>query len=416
MRGKSWYKLDNIGKFYSFTNKNKIPAVFRYSVSLKTEVDKNILQQALDETLKYFPNFNCHLKKGFFWYYLEASDIKVLVTEEKREICSKIYKDEEDVLFRVNYFSKRINFEVSHILSDGRGSLNFFKYLIYKYIMLKENLSDIEIDIDSSPHERNEDSYDKYYTKERNNRDIPKKIYHYKERKKDNITYMEYHISVKETLELAHKYNSTLTGLIISVLICAYKEKMKEIEYDKTIKIEVPVDLRQFFKSETSRNFFGLASVTYKFDSKDYQFEDIIKSINEQLKRSATTTELKKRMNQMISIEKNIFARFTPLFIKDIILRIADLITSSASTSSVSNIGIIKVDKRLEKYIENFNVITTTDSLKLTICSFKDDLSIGISSKYVNNDLIKSFCRFFKENKIHGIINTNEEDNNEKMQ
>lgn len=31
----NWYKLDNVGKFYSFTNKNKIPAVFRYSVSLK---------------------------------------------------------------------------------------------------------------------------------------------------------------------------------------------------------------------------------------------------------------------------------------------------------------------------------------------------------------------------------------------
>lgn len=43
----NWYKLDNVGKFYSFTNKNKIPAVFRYSVSLKEVIDEEILQNAL---------------------------------------------------------------------------------------------------------------------------------------------------------------------------------------------------------------------------------------------------------------------------------------------------------------------------------------------------------------------------------
>lgn len=79
----NWYKLDNVGKFYSFTNKNKIPAVFRYSVSLKEVIDEEILQNALNDILKYFPNFNCHLKKGIFWYYLENSNKIVEVKKEK---------------------------------------------------------------------------------------------------------------------------------------------------------------------------------------------------------------------------------------------------------------------------------------------------------------------------------------------
>lgn len=33
MKSKKWYKLDNIAKFYSFTN-NNVPAIFRYSVTL----------------------------------------------------------------------------------------------------------------------------------------------------------------------------------------------------------------------------------------------------------------------------------------------------------------------------------------------------------------------------------------------
>ena len=413
MKERNWYKLDNVGKFYSFTNKNKIPAVFRYSVSLTKEIDEDILQKALDETLKIFPNFNCHLKKGFFWYYLENTNNRINVYKENGKICSKIYKDEDDILIRVNYYKKRINFEVSHILSDGRGSLTFFKCLIYKYLIIKENLLDIEIDGDSSLYEKSEDSFDKNYTKQKPPVTNKRKIYQYKGRRKKDITYIEYHISARDTLELAHRYSTSLTSLIIAVLICSYHKQMKQVEYDKTIKIDVPVDLRHFFKSTTSRNFFGLTSVSYKFDSKEYDFKDVIESVNNQLRKNTTLENLKPRMNQMISFEKNIIARFVPIFIKDFVLKIADLISSGGCTSCVSNIGSIKVDERLEQYIENFNVLTTSGSLKLTICSFKDDLSIGISSKYVNNNIIKNFCRFFSDENINGIINISEEDTNE---
>ena len=86
MTKKHWYKLDNVGNFYSLTNNSTIPAVFRYSVTLKDNVDSKILQQALEQSLNYFPNFNCHLKKGFFWLYLEASDKKVYVAKENKPI------------------------------------------------------------------------------------------------------------------------------------------------------------------------------------------------------------------------------------------------------------------------------------------------------------------------------------------
>lgn len=55
---------------------------------------------------------------------------------------------------------------------------------------------------------------------------------------------MEYYIFTKKTLELAHKYNASLTALLTSVLICFYQEMMKEQELNKSIKIDIPVDLR----------------------------------------------------------------------------------------------------------------------------------------------------------------------------
>ena len=41
----------------------------------------------------------------------------------------------------------------------------FFKFLINKYLILKEKVEDIELEVDSSIFEKNEDSFDKYYTK-----------------------------------------------------------------------------------------------------------------------------------------------------------------------------------------------------------------------------------------------------------
>lgn len=78
----------------------------------------------------------------------------------------------------------------------------------------------------------------------------------------------------------------------------------KELELNKSIKIDIPVDLRQFFKSSTSRNFFGLRSVTYKFDSKNYDFADVIHSVNSELQKKCYNRKIKIRMNQMISLEK----------------------------------------------------------------------------------------------------------------
>lgn len=413
MKSKKWYKLDNIAKFYSFTN-NNVPAIFRYSVTLTEDVEKGILKEAIEKTMQEFPSFNCSLKRGVFWYYLEQSDKQIIVEEENRPICDKMYHDGDDLLIRVNYYKNRINLEVSHILSDGRGSLILFKSLIYQYLKIKYKIKDLTPEDISSSYEKTENSFDKYYTGPKTRKTPKRKIYHDRGRKKKDTTYMEYHISTKKVQELAKKYQVTITTLLIAVLIQVYQKRMREIDKKKAIKIDVPVDLRSYFPSFTSRNFFGLITVIYDNNQSD-DFEAILKSVDNQLKEETTKDQLKIRMNQMIAVEKNVAVRIVPMIVKDFALRIADNVINSSTTSSVSNIGKITVDKKVESYIRNFNVLTTTKYLQLTICSYQDDLSIGISSKYTNNDVIKNFCRFFSENGMEGTININEESNYEEM-
>lgn len=406
---RKWYRLDNVGKFYASISNTGVPKVFRYSAYLIDEVDPIVLQQSLNKTIEIYPSFNVNLKKGFYWYYLDENNKKVKVSGENLPICFKLYKNSDDFLFRVIYFKNKINFEVSHILSDGRGSVEFFKLLLTNYIAIKYNIN-IEINKNNkSQLEKSEDSFSKYYKKTK----LPKRDnvvpYLYKGRKYRNQTrFFECFLNSKEVLDLAHKYNSTLTAFLVSVLIYSYKDVLKVSDLNKTIRIDLPVDLRRYFNSYSSMNFFGLTTILYKYRSKEDTLEEIIDSVNKQFKENINAKKLSERANLMVSFEKNIFCRFIPIFIKDVVLKIINQFTYRSSTTCLSNIGIIKLDNDIEDMIDRISVIVSTDNYQFTICTFKNKLCIGISNKFVNNDIIKNFCRYFSLNNIDVVADVNE--------
>ncbi len=411
MKRKKWYKLDNVGKFYSAIADSEAQKIFRYSATLTDEIDESFLQEALNETIEIYPYFNVNLKKGLFWYYLDETNKIYRVSKENTPICYKIYNNSNDFLYRVNYHKTRINFEISHIVSDGRGSIDFFKTLVSHYIKLRYDLEDVDLSTKSSYSEKAEDSFEKYYKKTEFTSDKVSNVYNYKSKKyKHRTQYLEAHMDSKVMLEYAHKFKATLTSYLVSVLIYSFKDVLSEAELHKTIKIDIPVDLRKYFKSSSSKNYFGLTSVSYTFSSRDDSLEDIIKSINKQLEAKLTKEELIKRVNMMISFERNVICRVVPMFIKNIILNYANKVTSKMSTTCVSNVGRIEFDERVEKYIKNVNVLTSTTDFRVTLCSFKDDLSIGVSSRFKYNEVIKNFFNYFSNQGIDILINVSEVD------
>ena len=69
----TWYRLDNVGKFYSSQAGSSAQTVFRYAATMQDDVDPAALQHALEKTAGVFPNFNVCLRSGMFWHYLEQS-------------------------------------------------------------------------------------------------------------------------------------------------------------------------------------------------------------------------------------------------------------------------------------------------------------------------------------------------------
>lgn len=406
---RKWYKLDNVGKFYASTNYNKVPKVFRYSAILKDNIDEDILQEALNKTIEVYPNFNVNLKRGLFWYYLDEVTKVNKVKEENLPICFKLYNNSDDYLYRISYYKRKINVEISHIISDGRGSVEFFKLLVSHYVNIKYKLK-IDVSYENkSMYEKTEDSFTKYYKSPKLSFKEKKVPYIYKGKKYRNQTlYLETHMSVKKALEMAHKYKTTLTGLLVSILIYSYKDILTYAEMNKYIKIDIPVDLRSYFSSSSSKNFFGLTNVCYKFNSNNDTLEEIIKSVSSQLKENLIKEKLVERVNLMVSFEKLFICRCAPIFLKDAVINLIDKYTSQNSTSCLSNVGVVKFNDKIEDHIESISVLTATSSYQFTICSFQDDLCIGISNQFINNNIIKNFCRFFSDNGLDVTIDMNE--------
>ena len=163
----TWYRLDNVGKFYSSQAGSSAQTVFRYAATMQDDVDPAALQHALEKTAGVFPNFNVCLRSGMFWHYLEQSAQVPVVQQENLPICYGLHVHAKSVLFRVSYHAARINLEVSHIVSDGRGSLSFFKALLHAYIEERYGVEGVPAEYDGSDHQKSENSFDKYFERDK---------------------------------------------------------------------------------------------------------------------------------------------------------------------------------------------------------------------------------------------------------
>ena len=138
MTRRAWVRLDNASNIFLAARSDADPKVFRISAEMDHEVDPQLLQEALDATYDRYRLYHAVLRSGVFWYYLQDSDLRPLVTAEELPTCAPIYQaDRRTLLFRVMHHRRRISLEVFHALSDGTGASWFLSDLVTAYVGLR---------------------------------------------------------------------------------------------------------------------------------------------------------------------------------------------------------------------------------------------------------------------------------------
>lgn len=400
-RNANWYKLDNAAKIVPSTARGANTRVFRITCELKEEIDEKILQSALDETIEEFPFFNCVLHRGIFWYYLEDSNLRAVVEKENSPACLPLYiPGHKNLLYRVNYFEKRINLEMFHVLADGTGAFMFFKNLIVRYLQLRHGLSaDITPSDDFSVEEKNGDAFRDFYSKQKGLKQLREmssvKAYQVSGELDDNLLphLIEGTVSASKFLEVSHKYNTTVGVMCVAVYIKAVLQGMNLSQRKRHIVVTVPVNLRQYFKSGTARNFFGIINIDYDPMKESGEFEDIISFVDMSFKDKLSSESIEKTMNSYAALEHNVGIKVLPLPIKDIGIGFFDKTAKRGVTSSMSNLGQIKMPEEVEDYIDRFSAFMTAASQQITVCSYKDRLVFGEVSPYKTHKVMLNFFR-----------------------
>jgi NRPS condensation-like uncharacterized protein len=411
-----WMRLDNAAKIFPANTNEKDTKVFRFVCELKEEIDRDILQCALDKALPMFQIYQTVLKRGMFWYYFEGTEARPEVVEEHKVPCSMLYHtNRKNLLFEVSYFNNRINLEMYHALTDGTGALGFLKTIVYYYLTIKycEEFQDKipKLDYDASFTQRMDDSFLKHYNGETK---LDKKIklnraYHITGRRSiDNrLRVLEGEMSVKKVLELAHRYDTTMTIYLTALYMKAISMEMPLRARKNPVILTVPVNLRTYFPSVTSRNFFCTINITYNFSKNSDQLEDIIASVKESFVRELTEENLRTHINRLSALEHNVFLRIFPLVIKDYVLRFANYLSDRGITATLSNIGRITFAKELAPYIHLFNCFTSARRPQICMCSYEDTLVISFASPYVGTDIQKNFFRMLTHEGVPVTIASN---------
>jgi NRPS condensation-like uncharacterized protein len=416
----NWYKLDNAAKIIPSTVRGANTRVFRICCELFEDVDGEILQRALDETIDEYPFFNCILRRGLFWYYLEDSNLKCVVEEEHLPVCSALYlPGKKSLLYRVIYYKKRISMEMFHVLADGTGAFSLFRRIVTRYL---EIAHDFHVDGDffgaeiASLQEMNNDAFKHFYQNVKGLKQLKSlSSYHayqlHGETDANNESHVvEATVSAKAFKKLAERYGCTVGVLSTSIYIAAIIDTMSTAQKKKPIIISVPVNLRQYFKSNTARNFFGVISIRFEPLDFDNTLDSIIKVVSESFKKQLEPERVNNTMNSYAALEHNLAIKVVPLFIKDYAIGRFDAAAKSGVTTSISNMGVIKMPAEVTPFIERFSAFMTASKEQITICSFRDKMVFGECSAFTTHPTMLNLCRRITAEGIGVELATNDFD------
>lgn len=412
-----WDKLDNTAHLFPSIAGESLTNVYRISVTLTEEIQREVLQEALDVVLPKIDGFNVRLRAGVFWYYFEENGKKAPRVQEEMYFPCRFIRPNKNrsYLFRVTYYKKRINLEVFHVLTDGMGGINFLRELTYQYLRLvhPELRNESGDSLSEGTALSREDSFVRNYKRAKPSGFNREKAYLIRADKlpAGEFGVMHGYMPVAEIKSVAHRYGVSLNEYLVAVFVWSvYREMMHGMPGEKPIRVAVPVNLRPYFDSDTTKNFFVMVSAEYRPQKRDEAFEEVLGKIRESLQSQLGKEHLEDLFSYSVSNQRNMWMRPIPLFLKNIAMRFVYSKSAVANTATITNIGAIQVDERYRPYIQMFTAFLAMSKgqlVKGTICSYEDTLAFNFSSVFAEPTIQKAFFRKLAEDGIHVTIETN---------
>ena len=416
-----YISLDNAGKVFPGQNSKRWANVYRLTAELKEEVNPELLKIALAKTLGRLPTFKVKMRDGFFQNYFERNDLECPVSPDIKNPCYRIdCKENNGYLIRVYYHSCRISVDYYHALCDGYGASVFLSTLVGEYLRLKGysiSCNQFVLDVNEKPRkEESEDAYERYATSKKTAKLLESPAYH----KKGNqlplhmCNYTTATMSFKELHALSKSFGVTVTELLAAILLdIHYKKQLREGKSKKDVSVQIPVNLRKAFPSESVRNFVICLTVKMPYRKEGFSFDETVKSVSEQLRKANNYDFLHAYITQTVKLQTKLL-RLVPLAVKNTCVGVSFHFGAEFSTSAlISNLGSVTIPDDMKEHIERYffyNGPGLVNGARCAVISIGDNLTFTFSNIYKENDIEREFLEKLISMGISVKVETNRDD------
>ncbi len=417
-----WLRLDNAAKIYPAARSKNWSNVFRVSVTLKEEINPEIMKSALDVTIRRFPSICARLRRGLFWYYLEQLETSPGISMEHSYPLIGMNKEQvRKCALRVIVYKNRLALELFHALTDGNGAMIFLKSLTAEYIQQAYGVhisaqQGVVGRLEYPSEEELEDSFQKYAGPVSASRKESDAYHLPGTRCADGFLHLTcFRLNAKDALDAAHRYGVSLTVFLTAALMSAVQKLQAQYggnpKRRKAIKILIPVNLRNLFPSKSIRNFALYTTPEIDPRQGHYSFEEICKVVHHWIGCDVTPKKMAAKIATNVSSERLLAVRLLPLFIKNPIMKLVYQITGERkSCFCMSNLGQVKLPEEMLPYVERFDFILgpqATTSNNCGVLSFGDTLYINFIRSIQEPYLEQEFFRVLQDQGLHACVESN---------
>lgn len=419
-----WMPLDNAAKIYPAARSQSWSNVFRLSATLKETVDADILQSALDVTVRRFPSISARLRRGMFWYYLQQLRSAPQIKQEVGYPLPRMSRREvRQCALRVVVYNRRIAIEIFHSLTDGTGAMIFLKSLLAEYLHQKHGIHipaehGVLGRLEEPSREELEDSFQKYAGKVPASRKENDAWRLRGTPEPDGFLHLTcFQVPVQKALEKAHEYGVSLTVFLCAALMQAIQQmqikRQPDSRWRKPIRILLPVNLRTIFPSKTMRNF--ALYTTPEIDTRlgEFTFEEICKAIHHRMGLEVNPKQMSMKIATNVGSERLLAVKLMPLFIKNIVMKaVFHAVGERKSCLSLSNLGKVTLPEEMLPYVERMDFILGVQATAPHNCgvlSFGDTLYINFIRNVRESELESHFYQVLRDLGLPVLVESNGE-------
>ncbi|MCL2520166.1 MAG: hypothetical protein FWE37_04085 [Spirochaetaceae bacterium] len=400
------YPLDNMALIYPAIITHKQPMLFRLSATLSERINASRLQMALENILPRFPIMRTTIQHGLFWSYLKENF-------ERPQLCSDFMMSfnynvnkSGNYPFRLKAYNCRIALETSHLVTDGKGAIEFFRAILAEYFtqLGKEfkNYGDIIRPTTPFNTEEIEDLFQKKLADYGSQLPALRKGSAFREVAPSEpppfLKVKQFTLPLDEVLDASHRYGVSLTELLVTLYTAAYQDRMfllpPSARYRKAIRITTPANLRSIMASNTLRNFIGLVNMEIDPRLGVYSFKEILNDVHHSLRKELVAKRFLPFISRNIRSERHLLAAGIPLALKKPVLRRLHRTIMQQETSVLSNLGPINFPPEMAELIESVDFIPAAKPINRRDCgviSYKNQLTINFCRTCENDEVERYF-------------------------